>query len=374
MTRYGIVAIGYNRPDSMERLLNALNRAFYDDEVDLIVSIDRSGTDSVEETAKKFCWEHGDKKICTYPERMGLRKHILHCGDFVNDYEAVAVFEDDVVPAPGFFYYMKKTVERYKDEPSVAGISLYNTLWNQTADKPFEPSNSEYDVYFVQYAQSWGQVWMRKQWQEFRNWYAENCDTDFSNERIPSNVRRWPVSSWLKYHIRYCIEKNLFFVYPYKSLTTCFSEAGEHTDESSSMYQVNCIEGNKMDYLLPAPENAIKYDAFRERMIDGVDVDIYRCKTKYNEKLVLSTRTLPYKIISSYGLVTRPHEANYLLNISGNEMFLYDTAVPAVNAENKNDNREMHYYFRLYNQSKKLMKYVKDRTLAKIRRKIGKKS
>lgn len=46
--KYGIIAIGYNRPDCMIRLLRALEIADYkDDRVMLIVSIDNSGREDV---------------------------------------------------------------------------------------------------------------------------------------------------------------------------------------------------------------------------------------------------------------------------------------------------------------------------------------
>ena len=124
MSKYGLVAIGYNRPNSLNRLLIShqmrimMNRQ--------IVSIDRSKTDECEKTAEKFHWLLGEKRIITFQERQGLRKHIFRCGDFVQDYEYIAVFEDDVVAALGFFMYMKRTVEKYGDDNRIS--LLWHTL------------------------------------------------------------------------------------------------------------------------------------------------------------------------------------------------------------------------------------------------------
>ena len=161
MGKYAIVAIGYNRADSMQRLLNSLSKVEYDgDDVSIIISIDNSGTDFVEKCADKFVWDFGEKIVKTYPERLGLRNHILSCGNFLKDYDAMAVFEDDIVVAPGFYMYMKETVAKYESDDRIAGISLYNHLWNVNAKLPFQPQCSPYDVYFLQFAQSWGQIWM----------------------------------------------------------------------------------------------------------------------------------------------------------------------------------------------------------------------
>ena len=149
--KYGIIAIGYNRPDCMIRLLRALEIADYkDDRVMLIVSIDNSGREDVWQATEKCNWTHGEKVIRTYPERMGLRAHLLRCGDFLEEYglDAVAVFEDDILPSPAFFNYMRQAVPYYQDNEEIAGISLYMHRWNMIGNLPFQPAYSSRDVYF----------------------------------------------------------------------------------------------------------------------------------------------------------------------------------------------------------------------------------
>ena len=119
-------------------------------------------------------WPFGNKIIKTYPKRMGLRNHILTCGDYVEGYDGIAVFEDDIFVAPTFYSFMKQAVEFYKDDDNVAGISLYSHMWSEYNKRPFVAEKKEYDNYFLQYAQSWGQVWMPKQWKEFKEWYKNN--------------------------------------------------------------------------------------------------------------------------------------------------------------------------------------------------------
>ena len=58
---YGIVVVGYNRQKGLERLLEALNNAKYQNYSPLlIISLDYSGISEIKETAEKFQWRHGD--------------------------------------------------------------------------------------------------------------------------------------------------------------------------------------------------------------------------------------------------------------------------------------------------------------------------
>jgi len=357
MYRYGIVAIGYNRPDSMERLLTALETSNYQGhQVMLIVSIDNCGNDTVEQVAKTFQWSHGEKIIRTFPERQGLRNHILKCGSCMEEYDldAIAVFEDDVVPSPVFFSYMTQCTERYFDNEDIAGISLYKHGTNVNADLPFLPQPSQYDVFFMQFAQSWGQVWMCEQWKAFFDWYAsaEN-DHVFNPSELPEFVCRWPKTSWLKYHIKYCVEKNKYFVYPYHSYATCYSEAGEHTGSTTSRLQVPMQTQVVESLRLPEHvTDGVVYDVFFE-YDDHSDVcfDLYGTRTNYNGKhKVLSIRKLPYQIIYSYNMLLKPHEMNYLNNFPGNDFYLYDLTEAAPAAENDELSvlRELNYYYHYF--------------------------
>ena len=381
MKKMAIVAVGYNRPKSMERLLRALERAEYDsDEVKLYISIDHSGTDDVERMAEAFQWSHGDKEVRTYPERMGLKKHILHCGSFLEEYDAIAVFEDDVVPAPGFYMFMKESVERYADEEDIAGISLYSYLWNGFIGVPFVPEYTEHDVYFIQYAQSWGQIWMKKQWKAFTDWLREH-DTDLQpQENMPSKVARWPKSSWLKYHIKYCVDTNKFFVYPYRGLATCYSEVGEHAASHYTHVQIPMMMGMKIGYRLPllGDEHTVKYDSFLERIpeckVDGIApeelcMDLYGMREGYmGRRYVVSSKTLPYKVVKSYALELRPQELNVFENIEGTDVHLYDTSEPDRPRLKDSEVSRFRYYFRLYEKTPMLLRLIKDKVTQKINR------
>ncbi|MCR4650321.1 MAG: hypothetical protein K5662_01060 [Lachnospiraceae bacterium] len=380
MNRLGIIAIGYNRTGSMRRLLEALSAADYGgDCVTLIISIDHSGNDDVYELAEGFVWPHGEKAVEYQSVNLGLRKHIIKCGSYMEQYDldAVAVFEDDILPAKGFYNYMKQTVDYYYDDEKVAGISLYTHLWNYQKNLPFDPVKGRYDVYFMNMAQSWGQVWLRNRWKEFMAWYEENKDRPMSDD-VPATVRKWPESSWLKYHIAYCIEEKKVFVYPYTSFSTCFADEGVHTLDHTSIYQVpmNMGCGERFN-LIPASEGDVFYDAFfeyaglgRYLSVDEEDlcVSIYGARENTGKRrYLLSKKDLPYKVMRSFALECRPHEMNVILGIEGDQIKLYDTSV----TDDTSKERELvdnSYYFRFNRSGKWMIEYAvrqKMRTLFK---------
>lgn len=392
MSEYALVVIGYNRVSSIARLLKFLKQAEYcGDDVTLIISIDNSGNDEVEMYAKNFTWPYGEKKVRTFPERQGLRKHILQCGDLVKDYRAIAVFEDDIVPAPGFYAYMKSAVDFYESNDNIAGISLYTHLWNVNVNLPFQPSYSGYDTYFMQFAQSWGQVWMKKQWSDFAEWYQANNEPIKPQDNIPPFVTSWPETSWLKYHIKYCIEKNKYFVYPYQSLTTCFSDVGEHCLEKDTHIQVPMLYAVRDDFKFASFGNdSVRYDAFFERVwnkeaviddffVKDICVSLYGNKPipcDSQERYYLTTSILPYEIRKSYGLELRPFEENAVFGIAGKDIFLYDLSSKIENADvdkktkKKAELGRYKYMMRLRENTRLTLSYTKSMIKDKIKRKI----
>lgn len=331
-----IVVVAYNRPAALARLLKDLNNADYEGRsVPLIISIDYSGSNSAFEAADAFEWEHGEKKIVRHPSNLGLKKHVLKCGDFVNDYDAVIVLEDDLMVSPAMFSYAWRAVEKYKDNKNISAISLYAKGWSETAMQTFSPALSGYDTYFIQTAESWGQIWLKDEWLSFKEWLSKN-ETPFDGmHHIPHNVRDWDERSWKKYHIRYFIENNKYTVYPYMSLTRCCGEEGEHlkNDENvskASQIQVPLIESPLHDFRFADfdDEKAVKYDAFLERVFkNNCDTcfDLYGQKTRYSGyRYVITPKNLNFKAVETYGLLLRPHEDNITHKQKGDYFVKYD--------------------------------------------------
>lgn len=348
-----ICCIAYNRVDSLKCLLESLNIAEYDVRVPLYISIDKSDTNDVEIFAESFNWKHGEKKVLKHDRNMGLRKHVLSCGNLLKEFDAIVVLEDDITVAESFYYYAQQCVEKYKYNSECAGISLYNFQTNYHNHLPFTPIHTDSDVYLMECAQSWGQVWMKDQWFEFKKWLEKN-DGDFSKgTNLPCSISNWPQTSWLKFHTRYCIEKHKYFVYPYVSLSTNNGGAGTHNKQKSSVFQVPIQEGIKQMFCLTP---TVRYDGFFEntklaKYLEVEDTDL--CVDLYGEKgnrekkrYWLTTKHLNYKIVKSFALELKPWEANVIHGRYGNDIFIYDTQIAVNNSWDK-DCDITHFFYPL---------------------------
>ena len=120
-----VIVVGYNRPDSLGRILGSLKLAEYGGEqVPLVISIDHSGNEEVIRIAEEFSWPYGTKRVIAHKKRLGLRRHIISCGDLTGEYGAVMILEDDLYVSPDFYRYASQTLERYGEDFRIAGISL----------------------------------------------------------------------------------------------------------------------------------------------------------------------------------------------------------------------------------------------------------
>lgn len=360
--KIAIVAVGYNRPDSMQQLLiSIINADYQGDSVDLIISIDKGQKQNeINKVAQEIIWKNGEKKICIFSEKQGLRKHIIQCGDLTTEYDAVIVLEDDLIVSKYYYSYVKQALEFYKVEEKIAGISLYKHQSHPGVCRPFEAAYNGYDVYFQQFAMSWGQCWTKTMWQQFKSWYLKNENKNLGEGNLlPNYIASWNGQSWLKYYMRYIVETDKYFVYPYFSLSTNASDVGEHCRIPNNDYQVSLQEGDKK-YSFPNFKDAVKYDVFFERM--GIEkeiflqlpgkkiLDLYGNRTTFGEnKYVISTRALPYKILNEIQLKYRPIENNCLQPVFGKGIYIYDLEeagpLPKINIDilTRYDTRSLHW-------------------------------
>ena len=161
--RIPIIIVAFNRPKALERLLNSLLKASYPGEVELVISVDgeKEGREDgktigkgeeVRRVASGFEWPFGEKKLIFHEKNLGLRRHVIFCGELNKDYEGVIVLEDDLYVAPSFYNYTLQAFEFYKGDPKIAGISLYSHAYNETAQFPFRPLSDDSDVFFMRRA------------------------------------------------------------------------------------------------------------------------------------------------------------------------------------------------------------------------------
>ena len=88
--KIAIVTVGYNRLNSIKRLLQSLTEAHYNiDDVPLVISIDASGDEELYDYVRNYEWVHGQKYVIIHETRLGLREHIFSCGDLTQYFKGI---------------------------------------------------------------------------------------------------------------------------------------------------------------------------------------------------------------------------------------------------------------------------------------------
>ena len=348
-----IVAIGYDRPEALKRLLSSIEAASYPDGVRpaLVISIDKSDSEAVLNTARDFEYSHGEKIVMARQTRMGLREHVLSCGDLTEQYDSIIVLEDDIFVSPFFYQYAVAALDLSDENELIGSISLYDHRFNVHVRESFGAIDDGYDNYYLQIASSWGQAYTRIQWKAFRTWYDANKERDLKGPLVPANISGWSDRSWLKYYIVYLIETKKYTLYPRISLTTNFGDAGTHEKKSDTDLQVPVAGGHHKEYNFSTPlQSHAVYDpffeavaAYRDKKVsfglsgeqdggkeDDIIMDLYGTKPvsaiseATGSRYVISSQLLPYAVIASFSRQMRPVDANIVYGIAGSDLFMYD--------------------------------------------------
>ncbi|MFQ6610522.1 MAG: glycosyltransferase family 2 protein, partial [Fidelibacterota bacterium] len=215
-----IIVVTYNRPACLERLLASLKNAVYPDStVKLIISIDGNCDPSTTNYASKFKWDFGDKEVINRTEHLGLKHHILTCGNMVENYHSIIILEDDLMVSPHYYEFAFKAQEFYSKFSEISGVSLYQYDITENGFYPFTPIDDAFSTYFMQLPSSWGQAWTDKQWEKFRLWF-DSRESALTQPNLPLYVSQWPDTSWKKIFTSYLMETNRYFVFPRRSFTT----------------------------------------------------------------------------------------------------------------------------------------------------------
>lgn len=373
-----VIVVGYNRPDSLGRILGSLKLAEYGGkQVPLVISIDHSGNEEVIRIAEEFSWSYGTKRVIAHKKRLGLRRHIISCGDLTGEYGAVMILEDDLYVSPDFYRYASQTLERYGEDFRIAGISLNTRKELLESPYPFYPLHTGYDVFFQQFASSWGQVWNERMWKDFKSWYEAHQILPKS-VHVPPSILNYPETSWAKFYQTYVVEEQKYYVFSYDSLTTNFGDAGEHFAQDSSAFQSVLFYGKKQ-YRMPDFEEGVKYDIYGEpvglgRYIGVSDeeltCDLWGRKQEASyRRYLLTCSQKPYKVLRQYSMCMKPMELNIMRDIPGKNIFLYDTTVsePVKGKKKKDVYRFLEYGYGVLN-GRDLLKWALERLRQKYSR------
>jgi hypothetical protein len=188
----------------------------------------------------------------------------------------------------------------------------------------------------MQYASSWGQVWTKKGWSGFREWYEEHQGEKIKGDRsVPQNIQYWPENSWKKYHIKYLIDTDRYFVFPRSSLTTMFTGQGTHMKVREHFLQVPLQLGSRVHTFRKLEDSTAVYDVFGEMearvlkklapALEGydlaVDLNAIKPASEIQEEYLLTTRSAKNPVLS-FGREMKPHELNVIHNVPGHDIHL----------------------------------------------------
>lgn len=331
-----IVIPCYKRIEALSTLCQSLLKAGYGgDEVTLVFSIDYAEGSQVYSFAESFQWPFGKKEIIRHPSNIGLRNNIISCGSLTEKFDAVILLEDDLEVMPSFYQFAKQAAVFYDNDDRIGGISIYQYYLDELTWNLFLPIDNGSDVYFVKWASSWGQLWTKKQWKGFIEWYAKN--QDISSMKVPRNVRNWR-GSWKKYYIAYLTDTNRYFVFPRASYVYNGNKVdGTHTMKSKVVLTSSPLETKLRDTFtfIPLDQSNYKYDSFFQLesgmiRVNGreyqIDYDLFGHKEFFSSQFAITSRKCKNDdIIYSFDAGMLPIELNILYGKPGDFFFLVET-------------------------------------------------
>ena len=378
--KIAIICVGYNRIKSMKRLLGSLLNAEYpSNDIPLIISIDCSGDEELYNFVRDFEWPYGEKYVNIQKERLGLRNHIYQCGDLSQYFKAIILLEDDLFVSPYFYHYAEQAIDKYGDVEDIAEISLYRNDSNGYAGFPFSPMQNGADVFLWHDVSTWGEIWTPSMWKSFVYWRDYICSEDIIKRvDMPDRIKGW-TRAWSKYYNAYVISTGKHVLYPYVSLSTNFSDAGEHGGDSKGEVQVDMMYG-KRTYIMPSVRDLVRYDIYDNNEAipewigyspEDLCVDLYGINTNiYGRRYILSSRCLPYKVLKSYALCMRPIEMNIKYSLEGTGLYLYDTTMKQ-NVEKKGSYSNAFMHFMMHGIAPhEIWKYTRISIINSIKRRL----
>jgi len=174
MIRTPVALIIFNRPDTTERVFQAIRQA---QPQKLLVIADGPRIDRPNEAEKcaasraviaKVDWEC--EVLTNYsPINLGCKLRVSSGIDWVfSEVEEAIILEDDCLPAPSFFPFCQALLERYRYDERIMQISGNNFLQDRFNIKLKE------SYYFSKYGGIWGWASWRRAWKFFdvkmENW------------------------------------------------------------------------------------------------------------------------------------------------------------------------------------------------------------
>ena len=323
-----IVVVGYNRPNSLERVLRSLLNAHYPAEVQvpLHISVDGGGPNGTAEVANSFIWPFGQKHTQIRSQHLGMRENSVQSIDAVISAGAAVFIEDDSVVSPFFYEYCLSSYERYFDQTDVFAVSLYAMGFCEFDQHRFSPIQDGFDNYFMSSATTWAAMFLRTGWLSFRHWLRDEISKPITaSDNLPVSITNWPKTSWKRFLNKFLSKKGSYFSYPRVSFSANYTDQGTHFSGHTSNFCVELAFKRFSHRLSTTKESRSIYDPFYEidsrilsRFLGGVDpddldVDLRQIKviSQLRRRYAISTRVNSSPMLA-FGDLLFPLESNIL--------------------------------------------------------------
>ncbi len=269
----------YNRLVHTKKTIDALKQNALADKSDLIIFSDGARYEREKqkvndlrnylETVSGF----NSIRIVRREKNFGLANSIIDgVTTVINEYKKIIVMEDDLVTSPFFIQYMNSALTLYQDNPKVASIHGYVYPVEENLPQTF----------FLRGADCWGWATWERAWNLFnpnpvellnelanhKLLYEFDLNGTTHNVKMLKNQARGKVDSWaVRWHASIFL-KNMFTLYPGKSLVQNIGTDGEgtHTD-STNIYKVILSENNIEVNEIPVEQNQTALKAFEKFFI-----------------------------------------------------------------------------------------------------------
>ncbi len=248
-----VALVCFNRPAHTAQVLDALRR---DGIRNLYVFCDgpRNAQDipqveAIGRLVDQIDWT--TPKVFRRQTNMGLARSVVSAVNTVlADHETIILLEDDCVPKPHFFAFMRECLSRYRDHDRIFGINGY------CVSIPDELRNRyPYDIFFYPRIGSWGWATWRRAWKAYdtdlaglyRRCIADNIDLKQGGPDIPESVQKFlngqPRDIWTLNWVLAVYLNRGYYIYPTVSQiqNVGLDGSGVHFGRSKS----------KFDYVAP---------------------------------------------------------------------------------------------------------------------------
>ena len=327
-------------------------------DVELVFHYHKGASKEVIQLVEDYNWRFGSKRIIQNTENIGLENSLLHCGGLSKEYEAVIILEDDLVVGKWFYRFALNAIQMANQLENVGGIGLYKHSFNPITGYKQHFIQHENGFVLLKKAITWGQVFTKKQWENFEEWKDKKSDFQLES---PTYMNHYGADNWELQFNAYLHASKKYFLIPNKAHTSNSGLKGTHHNSSldSGVFHVELDQSfhfqelnTKSNPIQFNPHFEIEYTSLLSLLPENHPLNGHNFKCDLNgslrkeemeDGLWLTTRKTTQPIMT-FGLSTKPAEHSVIMGLEGNDIALtqkenIDFSSSAENA------RKAKYYF-----------------------------